>query len=139
MRLPEGEHREQGENVIPLINIVFLLLIFFMLAGTLMPPDPFAVTPPEARAGLETQAPDEGLLLLSSGGDVAFEGAPTSLEALPEKVESRLRDNPSLDLTVKADARVSTHHLLDVMDALRSAGAERLLLLTTPDARRAEH
>jgi biopolymer transport protein ExbD len=44
--------RPRGESVVPMINVVFLLLIFFVMTATIAPPDPFAARPPSsARAG----------------------------------------------------------------------------------------
>lgn len=134
MRLPEPERREFGENVIPLINIVFLLLIFFMLAGTLSPPDAFDVDPPETREARMEDDPEEGLILLSAGGDLAFEGEEVAFSELAGAVSSRLQDEDPPVLTLKADSGVPASLLLDLMDVLREAGAESIMLLTTPES-----
>ncbi|MEX0732326.1 MAG: biopolymer transporter ExbD [Aquisalimonadaceae bacterium] len=134
MRMPEPERREQGEQIIPLINIVFLLLIFFMLAGTLSAPDPFDIDPPEARQGLSADEPQEGLLSISAAGGLAFEGDAIAMEVLADTVRTRLREDEMLRLTLKADAGVRATFLLDVMDALRNAGADSVLLLTSPES-----
>ena len=130
MRLPQPSRRPFGEPVIPLINIVFLLLIFFMLTGAFTTPQPFSVDPPEARFG--DQAHDaEGVILLGRDGALAFEGEPLADDdALVRGVKSRLDDDSELELRLKADGHVASTRLLDVMDRLRDAGAERLLLLT---------
>ena len=47
---PPRAQRPSEENVLPLINIVFLLLIFFMIAGALSVTAPFELDPPAARA-----------------------------------------------------------------------------------------
>ncbi len=132
MRLPETPRREQAENVIPLINIVFLLLIFFMLAGVLTRPDVFDVQPPESRQGQQTDLPDEGVILLGADGRLAFADQELTLEGLEDEVARWLADEPDRRLTLKADADVSADRLLDVMDRLRDAGADRLMLLTNP-------
>lgn len=134
MRLPQPERREFGENIIPLINIVFLLLIFFMLAGTLTPPDMFDVDPPETREARMEGEPDSGVILLSRGGDVAFEGEEMAFADLGAAIRERLADDDPPQLTLKADAGVPASLLLDIMDTLREAGAESVMLLTTPEA-----
>ncbi|MFV8836194.1 biopolymer transporter ExbD [Aquisalimonas sp.] len=131
MRLPAPNRREFGEPVIPLINIVFLLLIFFMLAGTFTTPDPFDVDPPESRAGQEADD-GEGVLLLGADGQLAFEGEELEGDdALIRVLEQRLEEEPEFELRLKADGAVGSSRLLDLMDRLRDAGLERLLLLTT--------
>ncbi len=130
MRFPQPARRQFGEPVIPLINIVFLLLIFFMLAGTFTAPEPFSVDPPEARSGTPADD-DEGVVLLGPDGALAFEGEEVEDgEALERAVARRLEEEPELALRLKADGNVASHRLLDVMDRLRDAGAERVLLLT---------
>ena len=129
MRLPQPRRRQAGEPVIPLINIVFLLLIFFMLAGTFTAPEPFAVDPPEARSG-DAADDDEGVVLLGVDGALAFEGEElVGLDELESAVARRLEAEPELRLRLKADGDAASHRLLDVMDRLRDAGTERLLLL----------
>lgn len=135
MRMPEPSRREQGENVIPLINIVFLLLIFFMLAGTLTRPDLFNVEPPETVRGMETDVPDEGLILMGGDGRLAFDDEELSLERLGAQLSEWLAEDPERRLVLKADASVPASRLLDVMDVLREAGVDRLTLLTNPAER----
>lgn len=49
--------RARDSNLLPMINVVFLLLIFFLISAQLTPPEPFAVTPPTATPQDEA-APD---------------------------------------------------------------------------------
>ena len=72
MRLPRRSRaRATDENVVPLINIVFLLLVFFMLTGTLRPAEPFDVTPP--KAVIDTVLDDRGLtVLIGPKGELAL-------------------------------------------------------------------
>jgi biopolymer transport protein ExbD len=64
--------RRAGDTFVPMINIVFLLLIFFLLSATIAPPDPFDMTLPEASiAEAETVAPPD-VLHISATGEVIF-------------------------------------------------------------------
>lgn len=129
MRLPDPQRRAAGENMIPLINIVFLLLIFFMLAGTLSAPEPFRVEPPASRSdtALENR---EWTLLVGADGQLALDGELLGRERLGEAVANTLAANPEARLKLKADADITAVALVEVMDALRAAGAERVILLT---------
>lgn len=60
-------------NLLPMINVVFLLLVFFLIAARLAPPEPFAVTPPEAAA--QDPAAGDFALYLGPAGELGFEGA----------------------------------------------------------------
>lgn len=132
MRMPETSRREPAENVIPLINIVFLLLIFFMLAGALTRPDVFDVEAPQTRSGRLAELPEDGVILLAADGRLAFAERQLNLDALQPEVADWLAADPHARLTLKADAAVSADRLLTVMDVLRDAGADRVTLLTNP-------
>ncbi|WP_170864107.1 biopolymer transporter ExbD [Paracoccus sp. SM22M-07] len=65
--------RPRGESIIPMINVVFLLLIFFLLTAQISPSTPFPVTPPDSRSDLRTQAQD--VLYVSATGELAWNEA----------------------------------------------------------------
>jgi biopolymer transport protein ExbD len=73
MQFSDPPRKAASENLLPMINVVFLLLIFFLIAATLAAPEPFAVTPPTASTGAE---PGEGAVIyLGADGALGFEGA----------------------------------------------------------------
>ena len=130
MKLPEQPRKEPDENVIPMINIVFLLLIFFMVAGTITPASPLSVDPAETEAGQELEG-EPLRVLLDAEGQMAVEAdVVDGREALRERVEAALSEAPERPVEVKADADASSEWLLDVLDNLREAGVERVELIT---------
>ena len=66
-------HRSVEENILPLINIVFLLLIFFMVAGALHTRAPFEVDPPGTENATDSN-PRSDLLAVSADGRLALGG-----------------------------------------------------------------
>lgn len=71
---PRASAPRRADSIVPMINIVFLLLIFFMLTATLAPPDPFDLALPEGQA--EAPAPPRTLVLaIGPEGQLAHEGA----------------------------------------------------------------
>lgn len=71
MRFDPAPRRAVSENLLPMINVVFLLLIFFLIAAKLAPPEPFELTPPEAAGAPVAELP-EGVLYLAPGGLVGW-------------------------------------------------------------------
>ncbi len=117
------------ENVLPLINIVFLLLIFFMIAGTLSAAAPFEVDPPAADSPAETAPPGDGVAI-ASDGRIAFAGRPVDASQVAQRARDwRSSNEAGVPLAVQADAGAPTERLLRVIDALRAAGIERIRLL----------
>ena len=112
-----------------MINIVFLLLIFFMLAGALRTADFYEIDPltsqSEAAAG-----PMSAVVLVDRQGRLAFEGAAIDEEELKSAVAAQVARTAGLTLQLKADGGVSTARVVQLIELLRSAGVERLLLLT---------
>lgn len=124
MRLPDPPKRRGGENVIPLINVVFLLLIFFMIAGSLGRTDLFRVEPPESvsKAPLPAEA---RRLLMAADGRLALDGSRVRLAEL-----GRLLDGTDAPVEIKADAGAPAVRLLDVLETLRGAGIGEVELVT---------
>lgn len=121
--------RDEDENLIPLINIVFLLLIFFMLAGSFSRPELFDVVPPRSLS-LATVDEQEMELLFSIDGRLAIGERELNKQELSRLISERLSAQPGLQVQLKADGRLAAELVIDVMDILRAAGVEKLTLLT---------
>lgn len=138
MRLHRPSRKTDSEaRILPLINVVFLLLIFFMLAGRLEQADLFEVAPPvsgkaaEAAPG-DLQAPREIVLLLAADGRLALDGAVMTPQALTAEVAARLAAQPDLPLVLKADGGAEALRVVEIMESLRAAGLRDLQLLARP-------
>lgn len=121
--------RARDDGVLPLINIVFLLLVFFMVAGQLERTDPFEVSPPESE---QESGRSTGLLIvtLAADGRLAIDGAPaTRVEAIT-RARERLRAEPMQEVHLRVDAGVDTLEVLALADDLQRAGAGELYLMT---------
>jgi len=117
------------ESILPLTNVVFLLLIFFMLAGTLASPDAYEIQPPVSAS--ESQARRDGLEIeIAADGKIALDGAALDLDALKERARDALDADPNLALRLKADGAGDATRVVAVIQALRDAGGQRLRLIT---------
>jgi len=131
---------DSEERILPLINVVFLLLIFFMLAGRLAASDLFRVEPPESAAAteasaLEAQRAGEVLILLAADGRLALDGAPVERQALTSAVAARLAEAPKARVVLKADGATEAGAVVDLMEGLRDAGVTELeLFAQSPQA-----
>lgn len=134
MRFEAPRPRNDEERILPLINVVFLLLIFFMLAGRIAATDPFEITPPsstsEAPAG-----PKDILVVMGADGRLALDGETLRRGALQASVAERLAEHDPVRVRFKADSGAEAADVVAVMEILREAGVERLKLLTVPAPR----
>lgn len=133
MRFAKARPRERPENVVALINIVFLLLIFLLLAGTIAPQSSLRVTPPEAGAGDPAQE-DRADLVIAADGRIAYFGEIVDRAALDGLVRAAAAGTPEFALTVLADREAEAADVLDIMAGLRKAGVARIELMA--DTRR---
>jgi len=130
MMLNKPKAKRDGEaNLIPLINIVFLLLIFFMLAGSFTQPDLFKIVTPTSSI---QQVPEDKILiiLISANGRLAIDNEEIELSALTSRVSGGRVGEPELRVQLKADASLNAEDLLDVMESVKAAGITQLSLLT---------
>ena len=134
MRFEPPRPRDDEERVLPLINVVFLRLIFFMLAGQLAASDPFRIEPPQSASEGPAVA-RELRVLVGPEGELALDGEAMAPEGLRRALAERLEAESSLDIRLKADARVEATRVVEVMEWLREAGAQRVQLLTVPVGR----
>ena len=126
--------RSDDDRILPLINVVFLLLIFFMLAGRLSAGDPFRVDPP-ASVSADPAEQRDLVVLVGADGRLALDGEVVEQSALSARLKQRLGDGGNGLVRVKADAAVEALQVVEVMEVLRDAGVERLKLLTVPETR----
>jgi len=128
-RPPPPKPKSDDERVLPLINVVFLLLIFFMLAGRLVASDAFRIEPPQSASDGPVRA--QGLVVLvAADGRLALDNVPVEATALRSAVADRIAEQPALRVRLKADGAADASRVVGVMEALRAAGVAELQLLT---------
>ena len=127
-RRPRPAARPAGGDaqVLPLINVAFLLLIFFLIAGAVAPTDPFPVTLPVSDRGRPDARAAPEVLMRADGG-LAFEGAPITEAAL----SARLGAGAAEVLRLRADGAVAAGKAIALMARLRALGIDRITLAVT--------
>ena len=133
MSLVRQRPKNEDDRILPLINVVFLLLIFFMLAGRLAATDPFQIDPPvSASEGLVTV--EDLLVQVGVDGRLALNGEEMGEDALGAAVAERISENGAAPAPVrlKADGTVEAARVVAIMEILRGAGVESVQLLTLP-------
>lgn len=129
MRLTRPPPRQAPETIIALIDVVFFLLVFFMLIGRMDATAPFEVTPPIAATGADM--PAGGITLsVSADGQMAVDGTPTT-DALAQLLP-RITDAPETLIRINAHQDAELRHILPLIARLEAAGAADVALVVTP-------
>ena len=116
-------------NLVPLINIVFLLLIFFMLSGTLSKKDLFSVDPPESYTGSSAEAP-EITILISNKNKISLDDKIFSNVDLENYLIKLLEKQNIEEVLIKADGNASSGALSEVIRIVRNTGIKRAAIVT---------
>ncbi|MDZ7840453.1 MAG: biopolymer transporter ExbD [Gammaproteobacteria bacterium] len=136
MKIPPPTEDNRTElSVVPLVNVVFLLLIFFMLVGQISTPESLDIRPPRSVSG------EEGIggavkVLLTRDGQIAVDNIVLPESGLVERAAGILAERPAAEFQIKADAQVDAVRMIRAMEGLRAAGVERLTLVTELDRSR---
>lgn len=114
--------RERLEFALPTINVIFLLMLYFLLAGTLVQRSEMGVLPPQTSQFPKDRLP-RPLLLMSSAGDLSLDGLPVASGALVEAARSVLAGPraPSGQINILAPADMAAGRFLEVLGELERA------------------
>lgn len=120
--------KNEDDRILPLINVVFLLLIFFMIAGKLTTSDPFRIEPPTSISQGDSGQEDV-MVLVGPDGRIAVNGVETDETALATALGTP-KDSVPETVRLKADGAAPADLLVSVMEKLREAGVQKVRLLT---------
>lgn len=126
------------DNMIPLINIVFLMLIFFMIAGQISSSELLKIQPPTSEQRLALEEHD-AILLVSDDGKLAFNNQWIKSDTLTESLQQSItesKDAQAFKLLVKTDAILPANELMDLLKQVRAAGILKVSLATQTKTKR---
>lgn len=122
-------------NLTPMIDVVFLLLIFFMVTTTFLDPErQIDIELPIAESGAEaTDVPEEIVLTILEDGSVRSNGETLDQEALLFLLKRAAQNNPDTPVTIRGHRLARHERIVSVMDACGIAGLSNLAVGTTAD------
>jgi biopolymer transport protein ExbD len=120
-------------NMAPLLDVVFLLLIFFMLSSSFSSPAlrmdlPKAVTQ-------DQKDPEQIVISIDGQGALFVNRALTSFEELKFVLELKLAMSKKKTVHLRGDRDMPYRYFIEVMDVMRQAGAEHINILHQPSER----
>ncbi len=119
-----------GPDLTPMIDVIFQLLIFFLLTSFLILPA-VNVALPRSRSPQATP-PAALTLTVRQDGGLLLAGREVTVEELPSLVSAALAGRSGSSLLVQADRGAAFGRVIEVMEAARSGGATDLSFLVEP-------
>jgi biopolymer transport protein ExbD len=116
-------------DLVPMINIVFLLLIFFMLTATTPSKEGTEVELPKARTA-EKSNKQYLTVTIDKNGTLQLEGNETTLDALSGQLEKKIGGQKNTVISIHADKVIEFELFGQVIELAKQAGAEDFILAT---------
>lgn len=119
---------DRNDRLIPMINVVFLLLTFFMIAGTIRASDSLKIQPPETTTSGKLNNSDL-VLYIGKDGNVALGSEQIAISEALQRIEARLAQNKELGLQLKADKHTTAFIILPILKKLSDLGLKHIKLV----------
>ena len=119
MRLPEEPDNPPQLNILPMIDVIFALLTFFILSTlSLTRSEGLPVNLPKA-ATVQPQSSSQIVVTLNQQGQLTLNRQPAQLGDLQTRIRVLMGNNPNAVVVINADERVSHGQVIAVMDRVR--------------------
>jgi len=118
--LQEQEEAEEI-NMSPMLDVVFILLIFFIVTASFVKEAGIEVNRPEAATAVKKERANI-LVAISDKGEIWINKRRIDIRAVQANIERLKAENPQGTVVIQADQKSTTDTLIKVMDAARSAG-----------------
>ena len=116
-------------NISPLIDMVFILLIFFIVTTVFVEETGVEVTKPQAASAVSLEK-NSILIAITANGNVIYGGRDIGVGGVGPRVKQLLQDNPKMPVIIEADETVPTRLLVRVIDEAKVAGAASVNIAT---------
>ena len=138
MRLEVDElTEEQGFNLTPLIDVVFLLLVFFLVATTFAEDDEVEMDLelPESTSGAAPESAAKLLVIsIGSAGTLHVDGRPVTLDGLRQRLGAEARRDRDREVLIRGDTRVHFGSVAQALDACQAVKLRRISIAALPAA-----
>ncbi|MBW2557514.1 MAG: biopolymer transporter ExbD [Deltaproteobacteria bacterium] len=116
-------------NIAPLVDVVFILLLFFMVTSRIMVSSSIEVALPTS-ATSDAATIEEIILLVTEKGGLYIGDRKVLMEEICNKLRRELMRFPDCPVTIKADETIPLSLLVKVIDEVRRAGASTFTIAT---------
>jgi len=127
MKFRKDENSNIEVNLTPLIDVVFLLLIFFMVSTTFIYSNSIDVDLPAAK-GDETSISENIRVVLTPAGAISIDGVAFEEKGVEAKLTDMKKSKPESTVIIEADKAVNHGRVVFIMDVSRKAGFEKFAI-----------
>lgn len=122
---------ESAIDITPMLDIVFIMLIFFIVTATFVKESGIDVNRPDAQTATQQDRANI-LIAIDESGQIFIDRRRVEVDAVRANIERLHAENPQGTVVIQADQNASTKQLVAVMDASRQAGVFEIAIATKP-------
>lgn len=130
MRLPEEPDLPPQIYIVPMIDVIFALLTFFIMSTLFLTRSQGLPVSLPSAATAEAQKSPQATVTIDQAGKLALNRKPIQLNSLGNQIQGIKGKNRQILVVIDADRRVSHGQVITVMDRLRSIPGVRLAIGT---------
>jgi biopolymer transport protein ExbD len=132
MRIQRRSVKKARIEIIPMIDTIFFLLVFFMISTLSMSQfKGMPVNLPKAASGQQAPA-ESAAVTITKEGRISLDKQPVDKSALADLLRRQLEKNPDLLVVINADDGVEHGRVVEVMDIARSARVAKMAIAVKP-------
>lgn len=120
-KMLQEQDEKEDIDMTPMLDVVFILLIFFIVTASFVKEAGIDVNRPEAATAVKKQRANI-LVAISEKGDIWINKRKIDIRAVQANIERMKAENPQGTVVIQADKKSTTDTLIKVMDAARAAG-----------------
>lgn len=128
----KSEQGVESVDVSPLIDMVFILLIFFMVTTTFVKDMKLDLNRPSA-ASASLASSKVIRVYIDNAGEVYIDNQPVKVWALQSKLKDMLRTSTEKSVLIITDTDIPVNNLIDVVDECRLSGAKDIAVSTSKE------
>jgi biopolymer transport protein ExbD len=128
MRIPRKQSEKARIEIIPMIDVIFFLLVFFMVSTLSMTINRGLPVNLPTAATSQKEIRDNVSLTVLQDGHMFLNKEPITLQDMGQRVKAALASDPQLAVVINADGQVLHSTVVDILDELRQAGVSGLAI-----------
>ncbi|QLE55771.1 biopolymer transporter ExbD [Nostoc sp. TCL26-01] len=131
MRLPDEPDIPAQINIVPMIDVIFAILTFFIMSTLFLTrSEGLPVNLPKAATARQQQVPTKITITVDDKGAVSLNRQPIVVDAIAEQVRDLIGSSPETLVVINADANVGHGKVVAVMDQVRQVKGAKLAIAT---------
>lgn len=125
------EEEESEINLTPMLDVVFIMLIFFIVTAVFVKEPGVDITKPEAATAITPDAASI-FVAITPGNEIWIDGNPVDPTAVRSELERLRSENPEGGLVIQSDQTARNELLIQVMDSAKQAGIVEVTIAAGP-------